>query len=191
MSKIWFTSDLHLFHKNIITYCKRPFSNTEEMNLKIINNWNYKVAEDDVVYIIGDIAFKGKTIVKEILNKLNGTKILIRGNHDRKDNIPDDCFLEVVKRKQIVGEGYDFILVHDPAEASANHTNNQKYLCGHLHSEPERRIYKNWVDIGVDGNNFYPISLDEVIKIFKDEAEKKLGVNELLQCRTSDSNNIK
>lgn len=175
---------MHFGHANIIKYCQRPFASTDEMDQTIIDNWNSVVGVDDLVYIIGDITMSfSKKRMKAIFDQLNGTKILIKGNHD-KGHIPYAAFESVVERLHIIGDGYDFILVHDPAEAAANHMDEQKYLCGHLHSFPQNRVYKNWIDVGVDANNFTPILLDECIKLFKDESEKELSVNELLQSGT-------
>ena len=179
---------MHFGHKNIITYCNRPFLSTDEMDQTIINNWNLVVGLDDLVYVVGDITMGfSKARMKAIFESLNGTKILIRGNHD-KGHIPYACFENVTDRIHIIGDDYNFILIHDPSEASANHLDDQKYLCGHLHSNAHDRVYRNWIDVGVDANNYTPISLDECIKIFKDEAEKKLNVNELLQPGTPDCN---
>jgi calcineurin-like phosphoesterase family protein len=187
--KVFFTSDLHFGHKNIIAYCQRPFFYVEEMNEALIANWNAVVGPNDKVYIIGDISMSySKTRLKEIFDRLNGIKILIRGNHDRTKNIPKECFEQVVERLHLIEEDCDFILVHDPAEASANHMSKQKYLCGHLHSSKDRRIYYNWIDVGVDANDYAPISLEEILKLFEDEATKGLSANELLQRSASSYN---
>jgi len=179
--KIFFTSDPHYGHLNIIKYCNRPFYYIEEMNKALINNWNSVVDKDDLVYIIGDLSMSyNKEKLKAILEQLNGTKILIKGNHDRTKNIPTECFQSIHDRLQITGENYNFILVHDPAEASANHFNKQKYLCGHLHRTINYHSYDNWIDVGVDANNFTPISLEKILKIFKNEDKEKLGIDELL-----------
>lgn len=74
------TSDLHLFHKNIIAYCQRPFADVEEMNEVIIKNWNEVVKKDDMVYVLGDFSFCSREMVKEFVSKLNGRKILVAGN---------------------------------------------------------------------------------------------------------------
>lgn len=74
------TSDLHFFHKNIIAYCQRPFADVEEMNEVIIKNWNEVVKKDDMVYVLGDFSFCSREMVKELVLKLNGRKILIAGN---------------------------------------------------------------------------------------------------------------
>ena len=188
-TKVWFTSDRHVGHTNIIRYCSRPFYYVEEMNQALMDNWNAVVGPNDLVYDLGDITMSyKKEKMLEIYNQLNGRKILIEGNHDKHKTIPVDAFESVHKALQIIGEGYDFILVHDPATASANHMDGQKYLCGHLHSSPERRVYYNWIDVGVDAHNFTPVSLETILKLFKDETEKGLSAHELLQRATSSYN---
>jgi calcineurin-like phosphoesterase family protein len=80
--KKFITSDLHFFHKNVITYCNRPWNTVEEMNEGMIENWNKVVTNDDIVYILGDFSLSPKA-VELILPRLNGKeKILILGNHD-------------------------------------------------------------------------------------------------------------
>ena len=77
----FFISDTHFGHKNIIRYCNRPFQSVEEMDEALIEKWNSKVGKLDTVYIIGDFAWnKGK--VSYFAERLNGTKILVAGNHD-------------------------------------------------------------------------------------------------------------
>ena len=83
MSKIFFTSDHHFGHSNIIKFCKRPFKDVEEMNEVLIERWNEKINPEDEVYHIGDFAMtKDNELVANILDKLNGTKYLIVGNHE-------------------------------------------------------------------------------------------------------------
>ena len=81
---IYFISDTHFYHSNIIKYCDRPFKDTNEMNETIINNWNSIVKNNDTIYHLGDFCLSTNDEIKSIFNKLNGNKILIRGNHDRK-----------------------------------------------------------------------------------------------------------
>jgi calcineurin-like phosphoesterase family protein len=78
---IYFSSDHHFGHSNIIKYCNRPYSSVEEMNEKLIENWNATVKPEDTVYYLGDFSLSTKP-VKEITPKLNGHKLLIPGNHD-------------------------------------------------------------------------------------------------------------
>ena len=81
---IYYTSDLHLCHENIIRLCNRPYKTIEEMNEDLINRWNKKVKPNDVVYVLGDFFFKQQDskYVSSVLKRLNGEKILIKGNHD-------------------------------------------------------------------------------------------------------------
>ena len=87
-SKVFFTSDTHFGHGNIIEFCNRPFKNAEEMDYKLIENWNKKVPHDGTVYHLGDFAWGGYEFWKNIRNQLNGNIILIKGNHDEKNMTP-------------------------------------------------------------------------------------------------------
>lgn len=82
MQKIYVTSDLHFGHKNIIKFENRPYKDVEEMTEGLINNWNSVVTANDLVYILGDFSFMGKRKTEEVLKRLRGKKILIKGNHD-------------------------------------------------------------------------------------------------------------
>lgn len=57
-SKVYFTSDTHFYHSNIIDFCKRPFKNVEDMNETLIENWNRVVGQDDIVFHLGDFAWE-------------------------------------------------------------------------------------------------------------------------------------
>lgn len=83
----YFISDTHFGHENIIKYCNRPFKDVTEMDRTIIENYNKDISKDDIVFFLGDIGFNQKPI-KEIIPQLKGTKILIRGNHDRLPTSP-------------------------------------------------------------------------------------------------------
>jgi len=80
---IYFTADTHLGHKNVIEYSTRPFINAEEMDEVLIKNWNSLVQPCDEVYHLGDFSFHKPAKTAALLNKLNGQKYLIQGNHDR------------------------------------------------------------------------------------------------------------
>src|SRR3990172_2849797 len=82
---IFFTSDTHFYHQNIIKYCKRPFKYADEMNEVMIKNWNNTITDDDEVYHLGDFALCSPTGAENIVRRLKGKKYLIRGNHDHKN----------------------------------------------------------------------------------------------------------
>lgn len=79
--KRWFTSDPHYFHNNVIQYCTRPYTTVEEMNEKLILNWNNLVQPDDIVYCMGDFSLAIRP-VEIYSSRLNGHKKLVPGNHD-------------------------------------------------------------------------------------------------------------
>ena len=81
--KLWFTSDLHFGHRNVIKFCNRPFEDEKVMGKQLINNWNETVSKDDIVFVLGDTFwFNDSRSIKKILDQLNGTIYLIPGNHD-------------------------------------------------------------------------------------------------------------
>jgi calcineurin-like phosphoesterase family protein len=83
-AKVFFTSDTHFNHANVIKYCVRPFASIEEMNRVMIERWNAVVGPEDTVYHLGDFAMGKPSEWPAFLRQLNGAKkILIRGNHDR------------------------------------------------------------------------------------------------------------
>ena len=86
---IYFTADLHLGHRAVINMQNRPFADVEEMNRTIISNYNAIVGQDDTVYLLGDLCHHLKVEeANEIISKLKGKKILIKGNHEGKED-PD------------------------------------------------------------------------------------------------------
>ncbi len=80
----FFTADLHFDDKNIILYENRPFENVNEMNNKLVENWNSVVSINDEVYVVGDFGGNGRE--ENILSMLNGVKYIVKGNHDIRSN---------------------------------------------------------------------------------------------------------
>jgi len=125
---IYFIADTHFNHENIIKYCDRPFSNAKEMNEYIIQKWNSVVKEDDIVYHLGDVGFGTTEMLKELINRLNGTKILLRGNHDFERGVngwKEVGFSEVYKKKIELG---NLILIHKPIEILEDDPMHNKQL---------------------------------------------------------------
>lgn len=146
---IYFIADTHFNHENIIKYCDRPFSNAKEMNEYIIQKWNSVVNEDDIVYHLGDVGFGTTEMLKELISRLNGTKILLRGNHDFKRGVngwKEVGFSEVYKKKIELG---NLILTHEPIEILEDGKIN---VFGHIHNKPlgERFNKENHICISCD-----------------------------------------
>lgn len=80
--KIYFTSDWHIGHQNVLKFDERPFSNLEEMHEALIKNFNKYVPKHGITYFLGDMGLCSGGLLREVITQLNGTKILVRGNHD-------------------------------------------------------------------------------------------------------------
>lgn len=78
---IFFSSDQHYWHNNVIRYCNRPFTSVEEMNELMVLAWNMNVKPDDIVYNLGDFSLAFRA-VETFPQRLLGTKYLVPGNHD-------------------------------------------------------------------------------------------------------------
>jgi len=82
-TKIWFISDTHFDHTNIIKYCNRPFNTVEDMNNIMLKNWNYYISNTDTVFFVGDMAFgRGSRKPSWWLKQLNGNIYYLKGSHD-------------------------------------------------------------------------------------------------------------
>lgn len=172
-SEVFFTSDLHFYHKNICKYCNRPFETLDAMHEALINNWNNVVKETDTVFILGDIGFCGYEKLEALVSRLNGTKYLIQGNHDS-----DKIVYRLYEANLI--EGYykltditiigdeecpnqDLTLCHFPMIDWYNKEKGAWMIHGHQHQLPETPScsVKHW-DVGVDKNNLIPVSFEQL-----------------------------
>ena len=171
---IYFTSDLHFYHKNIIKYAKRPFDSVEEMNEKLIKNWNNRIKSEDEVYILGDFTMKGTEYAADILSKLKGKKYLIKGNHDNFVNQEtfDNSLFEWVKDYfELQYNNQSFIMFHYPIEEWNHFFRGAIHLHGHQHNSPEYNILNEEkglkkYDVGVDANYMKPVSIEDIIGFF-------------------------
>ena len=174
---LFFTSDTHFGHENIIKFCNRPFANAKEMNETLINNWNRVVGPDDTIFHLGDFAFGGSYLWNNMLDRLNGHIYLVIGNHDRK-NLRQGYvqkFDGIYPQLQINIDGRSVYLNHYPFLCYGGSYRGDKdavwQLFGHVHSSPfstgkddERlkMLFPYQYDVGVDNNNFTPISWEDV-----------------------------
>ena len=172
---IYFISDTHFYHSNIIKYCNRPFKNVKEMNETIINNWNNVVTNKDTVYHLGDFCLSNDDDIKSIFNRLNGSIILIRGNHDRKTvKFYEKIGFKVLTHAPIVLDKYKLMLSHVPLPDSII---KEGYinLHGHIHNKsisenyPENYSDEKHINLSVDVTDYKPVSIDEINKIRSDK----------------------
>lgn len=187
---IFFTSDLHLFHQNSIEFDKRPFENIEHMHRVLINNYNACVPKDGICYFLGDIGMATTKDLKTIISQLNGTKILLMGNHDKGPNAMYNAGFDNVLWNATIYIGNNKVTMsHCPlmgvwredvtgmrgardGEMWHGETKNLKFslvdygqyhLHGHTHkSSDEDVVAGKQMDIGVCGNQYRPVSWGQV-----------------------------
>ena len=161
---VFFSSDTHYYHENIIKYCARPFRDASEMNAKMVEAWNSKVGTNDVAFHLGDVSAGLKDNaegLKSIIGSLQGRKILIRGNHD---HLPDEWYLEAgfhrVFNALRLG---DALLVHYPLHEALSRGMDLPSLetlefvvHGHSH-RTDVPDYEDHFNVAVDRHRFTPV----------------------------------
>lgn len=136
----YYIADYHFGHKNVLRFDGRPFFTLSEMEDKLVENWNSVVTKKDVVYILGDFCWGLEEDWLRIITKLNGSKVLVRGNHDLKQMTPAlrGKFSDIKDYKEISDSGYHVVLSHFPIlfykHSFDPHT---IMLCGHVHGTME------------------------------------------------------
>lgn len=182
---IWFTSDLHFGHRNILKFCDRPWENTTQMEKGLIENWNNTVGNNDIVFVLGDTFwFNDSQHIRKTLSQLKGKDIyIIPGNHDefesyhRVDNSRIHLCADVVvcwftqegKPKQEVW------MSHYPMMTWPHRENGTWQLFGHIHSsitktegvDQDLPLHWNQVDVGCDRWYYTPISLNFLTTMFE------------------------
>lgn len=174
---IFFTSDSHFSHANIINLCKRPFKDVNEMNEALIEKWNAKVKPNNEVYHLGDFAYRSGPELEDIVNRLNGRIYLIKGNHEkavlsnskiksRFEWIKD--YYELSINDKDANNGIQKICLFHYSQRSWNGSyRGAWHLFGHSHGNLDEEPWGLSFDIGVDSNNFEPLSYQEVKNIMK------------------------
>ena len=192
---VFFTSDPHYYHINVIKYCSRPFDTVEEMNEMLVKYWNETVGPDDTVYCLGDFSMAFRPV--EIFSpRLNGKKYLVPGNHDFchsyhkrsrtkdgrdtwKQKYVDNGWIVLPEQTTLDIPGVATVnMCHHPYIVLDNHPDKYEkwrpkddgrwLLCGHVHEK--WRVVNKMINVGVDQWNFRPVSMDQIIKIIN-EAE--------------------
>lgn len=186
---IFFTSDTHFWHKNIIEHCDRPWDTVEEMNEGLIERWNEVVGPHDTVYHLGDFSFGNLDKTTEVFTRLNGNKLLVKGNHDGKAVCqqgwgwvkdyykikPKTIFEDFDGNPREVGR--QIALCHFPHESWENMHHGAWHLHGHCHGTlPDRGGLR--VDMGVDNLQFWyayrPVAFTELEELMSGRSFKKV-----------------
>lgn len=158
---IFFISDTHFSHENALTFLNydgsrmRPFDTVDECDELMIENWNKVVGKNDKVYHLGDVGFN-KNKLDIILPRLNGVKILIKGNHD---TFKPKFYLQHFKDIRGCHNLDNHLLTHIPVHPDSKNR-FKKNIHGHIHGN---KIDDNWyVNVCVDANNYRPIAYEEI-----------------------------
>jgi calcineurin-like phosphoesterase family protein len=170
---IFFTSDKHIGHSNIIKYCNRPFRNVNEMNKAIVDNHNAIVDKKDIVYDLGDFGwFKDMAHAREIIQSLNGQHFLIKGNHDHKGFLTatEDLFVKIKSMHTVKvpdpdakdGKNQYIILCHYPLMVWNRGYHGAWHLHGHCHGNLQEPFPSTRMDVGVDCFNFSPVPYSHI-----------------------------
>lgn len=153
MERVWFTSDTHFGHKNILRFCaqSRPVASIEEHDARLIANWQAQVAPQDRVYHLGDMFFCNITRARAIMEQLPGRIHLIYGNHDRVIQSNSDLrgkFEAVHDYKEIRLDDIKVCLFHFPIHEWHQVHRGSFHLYGHVHGSVQ--IPGRAMDVGVD-----------------------------------------
>ena len=183
---IFFISDTHFYHNNVIRLSERPFKDMDEMHNVIIKNWNETIKKTDEIYILGDFSFKGSaTEVNDLVKKLHGKKYLIRGNHDRYIDDPDfdHSNFEWIRYYHTFKEhNQRFVLFHYPILEWQGIHHGAIHLYGHVHNNEthleaevdfEKILGTRAVNVSAEVLNYRPISIYEVLELVRTREENR------------------
>ncbi len=176
MANIWFISDTHFNHANMLKFKRedgspaRPFTTVEEMNETMIQRWNDRVKVSDHIWHLGDVAMGHRKDVASILSRLNGKKRFLLGNHDR---VKGTDLLNYFQKFELwrIFKDENFICTHVPIHKSA-FRKVEFNVHGHMHhheiNDPA------YINICVEKTNYAPIHMDELLKIIKERAHDRV-----------------
>lgn len=177
MNKKFYISDLHIGHKNILSFDNRPFFNMQDMTETIISNWNKVVSNGDSVYVLGDMFWKNDNAA-DILSRLNGDIYLVCGNHDRLNADMKRHIMWAKEYVEIKDNGRDVVLCHYPIAHWRNADYGTIHLYGHIHQGRDSRPFDEYkvimrkrdapyecynVGCMLSYMNYTPRTLDEII----------------------------
>ncbi len=172
---IWFTSDLHLGHANILRLAGRPWEDVDRMNAALVSAINARVMPGDTLYVLGDFSFKLKRWrALELRGRIWCRDVrLVPGNHDKNWADPEVAGAFAVEPELVRLHAGDrpLVLCHYPLMDWPSLRHGAIHLHGHLHAPAS---YNEWnrrqgllrYDVGVDANGYAPVSLDEVLAYF-------------------------
>ena len=176
---IYYIADMHFGHTNVIRFDDRPFADTEQMDEVLIQNWNERVTADDTVYVLGDAFWKNEENSIRIMQRLQGHKHLIQGNHDRVKGKLRPYWESIEQYAEVNDENRLAILSHYPILFYKNQHYGAVMLYGHVHNTREWSLVEKWKNeqwtMGIPSRlinvgcmmaymNYTPRTLDELLE---------------------------
>jgi len=163
----YYTADEHYGHANILKFCNRPYDNVEQMQEDLITRHNSIVRKDDFTWHVGDVFWRTLDVkeARKILSTLNGKHGLIIGNHDEVALRIAGMFNAVYDQFYDQSTKPGVFLNHYAMRAWAKSHAGSYHVFGHTHNVlPD---YRRSHDVGVDANNYFPISFDQLDSLMK------------------------
>ena len=142
MARVFFIADLHLSHTNMAL--KRGFATVEEHDEHIIAKWNSVVSKRDVTYILGDVTME-KSTPYHLLDRLNGVKHVVLGNHDRRQDVKK--LLEYVDSVAGMVQYKGIMLTHCPIHPMELDYRFKHNIHGHIHDKIVMKMLDGWEEI--------------------------------------------
>lgn len=191
---LFFTSDLHFGHRNVINFCNRPFTDIKDMSEKLIENWNAVVNNNDIVFVLGDTFwFNDSRTIKKVLEQLNGKEIyILPGNHcdfdayHRVDDPRIHLCQDIVclwltsadfERRHWHRKTMEIWMSHYPLTTWPHRENGAFQLFGHIHSQPGKTegvdqnlaLHWNQADVGCDYWEWKPVLFEDVLSYMQNK----------------------
>lgn len=200
--KIFFSSDQHFGHRNVLRFCGRPYRDEKEMGQALIDNWNSVVTNDDIVVSMGDFFwFNDSHSIKKCIDKLNGKEIyLVLGNHDKRESfrrVTDErfhivdgithIFLRCDDTERWYQKTFEIVCSHYPLMTWSHRDRGAINLFGHIHSgwlrgcddyDQNLPLWRGQqLDVGVDNQNFTPVSFEDVLSQLAQQYRDTININ--------------
>lgn len=168
-----FTADLHLGHANVLRFQQCPFADVTAMNVALVERWNECVQPEDDIWVLGDFAYRSSLAAETWLRRLNGSKHLVWGNHDKPQTRQARGWASAQSYAEIIVEGRKAVMLHYGMRVWPGMRFGAVHLYGHSHGnlpgwrlppDAQGRAPGGCLDVGVDCWNFRPVSMEQILE---------------------------
>lgn len=207
--QIWFTSDNHIHHRNILKHCPKrqnicsakDENDVEAWDKWMIDKWNSTIGKKDIVYILGDFIFGSQESARKALQNLHGKKFLILGNHDKGVDKLENYFEQITQQKLVtfkksnfdfLDEDFQVFMCHYPMVTWASKHYGVINTHGHCHGRLDDYNEASTdlrVDVGIDGKlaNFNFITLEQLYRYFKEKTKGEKFIHYAMEKKNENS----